>query len=377
MQTISLFAKDVGNRRPIIGKHEETKIVKQFLCTLVPQVSFQKVFAHVAPGQLSRIEFRAPNQLKKWQECKELTPKDLSVILKDSDPKHVFKSTIVGKHFIETTEPPYEKELVAFFIAGQADKNMHVLIDAELSHDETTDMFGTLKAYNIRDCGLSDVEIHEELGTIINALVFPFLDAETITILDQDKEEDEDVEERKVKEVKERSVEPKFKAQDHNQEWTAQHERELRSNPIIMAFKKENGLSTQFPSLKAAKQLVASTVTTCPNVPAEILGKRQTKITPLTVDPAKHTFEHWSQVVGALVDYHVSAKDRAEFVTVHDAAKDYYSFKKYKDDSVTETQFLKNMILEHVPASNDDTEKCEKYLQKYDQGMLEINKLLF
>lgn len=385
METISAFAKDIGNRKPIIGVDEECKIVRQFLCTMVPQIPFSKVFHHVSSGDLSRIEFRAPNQLKKWQDCMELAPGDLSIILKDSDPKQVFKGTIVGKHFIETVEPPQGLELVAFFISGQADKNMHHLIDAELTldKDKDRDMFGVLKAYNIRDCGLSDNEIYEELGTIISTLTFPFLNTETITLLEpieDDKEKDENV----AKNVDE----PQFKFKESvntTKEWTAQHERDLRSNPIIMAFKKENNLSTQFPAVKAAKQLVASTISSSSdlNVPKHVLGKRQTSIKPLKLDPDTHTVQHWNHIIDSLIDYHVEDERRTTYLATSDLARDYYDYTRNKNknkntDLVTEHEFLKSMIMEHLPVEKEkELEKCARYLKKYDQGMVDISKLLF
>ena len=147
-----------------------------------------------------------------------------------------------------------------------------------------------------------------------------------------------------------------------SKEWTTDHERSLRSNPVMQAFKKNTRLTSQFPSVKAAKQLILSVVATpdimCTYVDP-LLGKRQDKQTISKEIPLLEDKQNWDHILSIVDSFDTSNIDT---MIDTDQARDYYTLSKFKG---SKQEFIKSLINAHSPF----TDVKPRYLKRYPNGV--------
>jgi len=347
MDVITRFATDTRHKDHQLGNVQ--LIAKKLLATQVPVSTFDAVYPFVCDDK-SSIEFRAPNVMSQY----DIEPGFLSKIL-DQNSVDLSKYAIVND-YIEKVKPEEGKELITFFLHGQRDNELHTFIEKDLGTDQDKQLYTRIRSY-VPDPSMNQKEIAREIGFLINALEIPLIKDETLFLspnIEEALEEEEEEEEPRCNSISLEHAE--------STKWTTDHERSLRTNPVMQAFKKKTRLTNQFPSVKAAKQLILATVTT-PDIMYRnvdpLLGKRQYKES--ISKPILEEKQEWDHLLTIVDSFDTDAID-AMIDTIQ--ARDFYTLTKFKG---TKQEFIKALINAHSPF----TDTKPRYLKRYPNGLTE------
>lgn len=274
IEFISQFASDTRHKQHL--EPDTTLLIKKFLATQAPIVDdFTKVYPFVA-DDMSRIEFRAPNQLQRYNTGILLEKGLLDNILQSATVNVDDKESTIFKDFCNVVNPKKGLELLSFFLHGQRNKNLASLVPSN-------ELFGAIRDYK-PPIELSENAIASEIGLLISGLQFDNPDWEYQEIdCDYTKEdekekgfEDEEMDDDFIPEIEDPVA------------FTKEHEKALRNNPVMIAFKKDNKISHQYPSVKVAKQIILSNVYPLGSHLTPIMGRNQSidtfKKHPITDD---------------------------------------------------------------------------------------------
>lgn len=350
MDTIAKFARDTRHKEHELDNVQ--LISKKLLATQTPISTCKDVYPYVSSDR-SRIEFRCPGTLENYT----IEPGFLSQVLVQSSvdlSKYAIVNDFVGK-----VQPETGKELVTFFLHGQRDNDLHAFIDADLGLDQDAQLYTKIRNYT-PDAALSKQEVTREIGALINALTIDIAKDEQLFIDCGMKESSEESEEEEKEEKESRLM-----LEDvESKEWTADHERALRENPVMRAFKKDVKLTTQFPAVKTSKQLILSVVASPVNIALYIhplLGKRQnTPKKNTTVDLGDES--HWKQMLNIVDSFKQEAIDA---IIDTEQAKSYGLLSKFTG---TKHEFVKSLINAHSPFTSD-SKSMIRYLKRYPNGL--------
>lgn len=263
VEFISQFATDTGHKQHL--EPDTTLMIKKFLATQAPIVDdFKKVYPFVA-NDLNRIEFRAPNQLQRYNSGILLKKGQLDSICEKAsvDPNSHYP---VFNDFCKKIDPPKGSELAMFFLHSQRNKNLEDLVPSNV-------MFTRIRNYTVPE-GIPESLIVSEIGHLIAGLTFTNPEWEYSEIdcgynkesvnMEEEEEEEESDDEEDISFV----ISPEIP-------YTAEHEKELRNNPVMIAFKKDNKITHQYSAVKVAKQMLVSAVHPIGEHLNPLLGKRQ------------------------------------------------------------------------------------------------------
>lgn len=363
MKVVSEFATDTCHKETELNNVNTSVIIKKFLATQAPIAKWYKVYPFVS-DDISRIEFRAPNQLDRWANGVELPVGTLESILGKVSNAPLFKYAVI-KDYLDQVKPPVGRELHSLFLHGQQHKNLH-----DYPFEQDPELHKRILQYK-PDKSFSEKQLAREIGSFIKDLEFkPEAESELIECGtcggknkdEKDRSGEEEEEEDNYGKAHERD---RLNLKDHVQtEWLAQHERELRGNPVMQAFKKENQLPTQFPSVKAAKQLILSSVSPQLNSldREKILGKRQTEIKGVPVNTVDTS--DWKHLLSVVDSFKPETIDA---IVNTDQCKRFARLTKRRNYK-NKTELVKALISEHSPY-NLYGEYNKRYLSSYDNGL--------
>lgn len=357
LECASQFARDTKHKS---FEDDPVHALKKMLVTQSPVCDWKTVYPFVA-NDMQRIEFRAPNQLQNYADHKYLQPGFLKAVL--SANNELWRDHAVTQDFVEQVAPPAGSELVTFFLQGQKAKNMHQLLDVDVENAASS-LADKICAYTPNP-RLDSRECAREIGVLINSLSFPFIVYQQLDLvncsLHKGEEEEEEEEKKEVKSVYLQDSPPV--------EWTAEHERDLRQNPVMQAFKKNTNLANQYPSQKVAKQILLSAVATPDTIYktiAPILGKRQPIESVIAAKPGVDVFseETWpklQKVVDSLSPESIDA------IVDTKQAQDYYNLTK-KMGHRDKRSFVKSLLNVHACVEAEDTQRT-RYLKRWPNGI--------
>lgn len=308
-------------------------VAKKFLCTQLPKfVDFRGVYPFIS-DDLEAIDFRAPGVLNDYAYFRHVDPKEFHQLLLLGGEENLkrAKQVPVFVDFCERVQPPKGKELVAFFIHGQLKKNLidHVseLFDND---DEKRRLLKALRDYTVPETLQMGNELTETLGMLLADLI---LSTDNV-LVEQGNNEQQEEEEESVEEEEEETMASSLPTSE-SKSW---NEEEHWENPVLKAFKVEAGLSTQFPSKNAYKQMAISSLAAPGYSPPRfILGKFQSGNSLPPVED-RHV------VASVLVEH--APTETIERIAHHSNVQSYYYRNKASHDE--NRGLVKAYLVEHA-----------------------------
>jgi hypothetical protein len=255
----------------------------------------------------------------------------------------------VLQHYIETVKPPVGKELVCFFLQSQRPGHIADLLPVDVGATDRS-LYDRMLAYK-------PAIDAKAIGKLIVDLELPAV----ADIVLGDEPEGHKEEEQEEEQAVDRGIEL---TSSDPVEWTAQHERELRLNPIMQAFKKTSNIAPQFPAHKTAKQILVLATAHDQDVAYRgldpHLGRRQDKDRLLDARPVVVSGDHWIQVASV-----IDSLDRASvdaIIATHQA-KDFLAW--HGTRGMTKHQFVKSLFVSHGTPEGLNP----RYLKRYPKGI--------
>jgi hypothetical protein len=356
MEVISQFAADTKHKLHLESESDTVLLAKKFLATQAPIVPYNMVYPYVS-NDATRIEFRAPKQLQRYAEGIHLKPGLLSALLESN--VYVPGVYAIVDDYCAAVRPPAGKELVTFFLHGQREKNLHELIASELGGTELDPMLYTrIRAYK-PDEAMIEPEIAREIGFLICGLKFPQIEFREVRVPVPVTPPPPPPSEGEGVEQQEPDSDSKLPTGDAV-EYTDAHERELRNNPVMQTFKRESKLSNQYPSIKAAKQIMLSIADKSMDQShlQPLFGKKQTNAPYVTIAAELD----WNAVKSIVNHF-----DAASIEKIRDTPTVATFEATYKHNCTDARALIKEVLQAHSPFAG---KAHERYLKKC-QGRLD------
>lgn len=237
------FVSDTRQRLHLVETQADADVIaRKFLATQLSNlVPVSKTYPFVADDYES-VEFKAPGVLNAYAKNKHVEPAELDRLVSNvNNLKYAKEHVPAFDEFMEVVKPPEGKEVYAFFVHGQIQKNLsdHVNYMTDDFYERQR-LFKAIRDYTTPQ----SPELITTIGKFLQQLhVGPtafFEEPQKIqkTTVQNDSDDDEPM-----------TVE--MDAVPHEQP-------DLWENPILRAFKVEAGLASQFCNTKASKQVLVS-----------------------------------------------------------------------------------------------------------------------
>ena len=238
------FVTDTRQRLHLVETQADADVIaRKFLATQLSNlVPVSKVYPFVADDYES-VEFKAPGALNAYAKYKHIEPAELDrLVSNENNLKYAKEHVPAFDEFMEVVKPPEGKEVYAFFVHGQIQKNLsdHVNYMTDDFHERQR-LYKAIRDYTTPQ----SPELITTVGKFLQYLhVGPtalFEEPQKVEKHQKTTEEDED----------EKPMTVEMDAVPHEQ-------LDLWENPILRAFKVEAGLASQFCNTKASKQVLVS-----------------------------------------------------------------------------------------------------------------------
>lgn len=302
------FAQGTGHRERELDSEACVRLLcKKLLATqapIVPREEWSHVY-HYVSDDLDRVNFRSEDghTLHDWAMHKEVPLEVFQTLLKDVNlPQMVKEGAATYNDFVDRVKPPKGDETLLFFLQGARDKNLRQHLD-QLYPDENKQ---TVKELYDR---LHDYQVHEHENPlqVTRDIGFMLVNADLPVCRDiylYDEPEKREEEKAKVEKEVPQARALQLKPATEKQEWSEEHERQLRRNPVMMQYRKDTGISAHFNSRKLLKQYLVLAVGKefTDTIKADILGKKQT-LNSLPEIKVTDSHDDWMRALSVLSSY--------------------------------------------------------------------------
>jgi hypothetical protein len=253
---------------------------------------------------MDRINFRTEpgNTLDDWAKHKQVPLDVYKTLLENVNVSKMLKEgSATYNDFIKSIQPPNEDDgPLLFFLHGARDKNMRELLE-ELYPEKKINLplYERMMDYTIHE--------HEDVSQVVRDVGFMIVNADMPNVeqLYLYKKPTKIIEADIINNTDIKSKKMVLKQVETSEDWSDNHEKALRRNPVMIQYRNKAGLASHFPSRKALKQYLVIAIAS-DKVGAlndNTLGKKQThgKL-PSSVD-LTDSHEDWMQALSVLNGY--------------------------------------------------------------------------
>jgi len=307
------FAHDTRHKDHELESEPQIHLLCQKLLAtqapIVPQEQWSHVY-HYVSDDLDRLNFRSEPGFRPsdWAQHKEIPLQVYQTLLKDVKVSRMCQEgDATYCDFINAIQPlpesaREEDEPVLFFIHGARHKNLRALLEDMYPNDNINELYQRMMEYRVHH--LEDpLQTVRDVGFMIVNLNIPV--ANELYLYDTPEEEHDHP---AAQEAPVQGHQMKLKpVTDDAVAWTDAHERELRTNPVMMQYRKQSRLASHFSSRKALKQYlilaIANKQVATNNLPSNALGRQQTHDQLPDTVQVTDSHEDWMQALSILDHY--------------------------------------------------------------------------
>lgn len=325
-KSMQTFAVDTRQRLHLVETQEDANsITRKFLSTQLSNlVPVSKLYPFVG-DDYDAVQFRAPGSLDTYAKYKHVPPAELDrLVTNEHNYKYARDHVPAFEDFVETVKPPKDKEVYAFFVHGQIQKNLsdHVNYMTEDFHERQR-LYNAIRDYKTP----MSAELVQTVGKFLQELqVGPAM----IVAEEVDKPQKPQIKEEEEEEetLTTRGVEIDSSHQQADDLW---------ENPILKAFKVEAGLASQFCDVKASKQALVSMFAPLEtHMLAKLMGRYQSDV-PRVAPEA----QEWKPLVTAYSPAQLKA------ITQTEQAQQFY--RRQPDKPVTNLEWVQRLLEARQP----------------------------